>query len=471
MDGNALDIALALLRSPSKRFLFAHSPLPPDVSEVIFLAAAAPERLAQASERTGETEEKIIEAARFYVREVLLFDGADAYRLLGATPASDPSVIKTHHRALQQWLHPDRRGDEWESIYATRINAAWSELRSPQRRAMYDARARGERIDATPHRTLVRGWRAIPAHQPRAHEYVAIGIAVALLVGLLILLDHESNEPAPKWQPSGDVSPRVAVNEAMVAKPSLAVNAKPPVEPQLLPQSQSQSSLHSSPSQPQHPAQPQPLARALPLLNPANSIASVPATPPRLVAKQQTPMIAKATALMARAPAITPEPQRRAPPPAAQAPMALQPSTQPPVAIPAIASSSVTGAAAPAPRDTAAATVAPTVDLQRVSLAQRVGRDVTRYLSSSGSNVPPLWRNARALDAAANIRNRIVAGRSRGTGHARFGQPVWHIAQDHASMIARIDGAPAAAGAQQLRVELAWHDGMWLVDSIAAETQ
>ena len=106
MDGNALEVALALWRIPSMRWSLRQRPLPNDVGEVIELATGAPERLAKAAARTDEPPAQVLEAARFYVREVLLCAGSDAYRVLGVSHDAAPEQIKAHHRALQHWLHP-----------------------------------------------------------------------------------------------------------------------------------------------------------------------------------------------------------------------------------------------------------------------------------------------------------------------------------------------------------------------------
>src|SRR5690606_8719170 len=43
-----------------------------------------------------------------------------------------------HYRWLVRWLHPDRNADEWEALYADRVNRAWHNLRQPEKRAAYD---------------------------------------------------------------------------------------------------------------------------------------------------------------------------------------------------------------------------------------------------------------------------------------------------------------------------------------------
>ena len=49
-----------------------------------------------------------------------------------------------------KWLHPDRNQDGWEAVYADRVNVAWQDLKTPDRRAEYMqvVRAGGARVVA-----------------------------------------------------------------------------------------------------------------------------------------------------------------------------------------------------------------------------------------------------------------------------------------------------------------------------------
>jgi hypothetical protein len=80
------------------------------------------------------------EAAVFYVQQVLFAPGADSYRVLGVDSDADDDRIKEHYRWLVRWLHPDRNPDAWEAIYADRVNRAWQDLRTRDRRQRFDDR-------------------------------------------------------------------------------------------------------------------------------------------------------------------------------------------------------------------------------------------------------------------------------------------------------------------------------------------
>jgi curved DNA-binding protein CbpA len=61
----------------------------------------------------------------------------DLYVLLGVAPHATVNVIRGAYRALARTMHPDLGGD---SHRMAALNAAWSVLRDPLRRAEYDAR-------------------------------------------------------------------------------------------------------------------------------------------------------------------------------------------------------------------------------------------------------------------------------------------------------------------------------------------
>lgn len=49
--------------------------------------------------------------------------------------------MRDNYRWLMKWLHPDRNQDGWEAVYADRVNVAWQDLKTPDRRARYDQRS------------------------------------------------------------------------------------------------------------------------------------------------------------------------------------------------------------------------------------------------------------------------------------------------------------------------------------------
>ena len=455
MDDNALEVAIALWRSPARRADLRQRPLPDNVGEVIVLAAGAPERLAQAAARTGERPQHLLEAVRFYLREVLLFDGADAYRVLGVADHADHARIKAHHRALQHWLHPDRRGDDWESIYATRINAAWAELRSPERRAAYDARQLHAGDESVAHRVLVSDWRASPAQGSHWSGWLAVGATVAACLWLAVLVDRKSDMPAPQWP--------LASSDGPEPPPATHPETRAAATGVLGPSAKQGDRVRAS-SSVAAVVPPLPVAAS----RPAKASAAVPPTRPAPVT-----VVSRPPAVAAIVAATTPPPAPRVAPRSSR----VSAATPPPVAAVSTASRppASSARAAPAVRTPLPSPLQPELDPERARLAHRLGVEVTRYLVSDSGHVPPIWRTVAAQDAAASLRTRLDDGAPRITRifrRARFGDPAWRIAAERATMTATLRPASAADGdALTLRVELAWHDGRWLVDAIGTEAR
>jgi hypothetical protein len=112
--------------------------LPRDIGIVIQLASAPQPLLHDVAAQISEAENTIVEASRFYLQQALFQTDASAYRLLGVAADATPERIREHYRWLQRWLHPDRRGEDWEALFASRVNWAWGHLRNDKKRRAYD---------------------------------------------------------------------------------------------------------------------------------------------------------------------------------------------------------------------------------------------------------------------------------------------------------------------------------------------
>jgi hypothetical protein len=123
----AIDLALDLARMPAFAPAMAASPLPVDVLEVLRIAAESADACRAAALTTGQPEPVLVEAARFYLQQILFRPEADCYRVLGIRPGDSRESARDHMRWLLLWLHPDRNGG-WDAIYAKRIVKAWREV-------------------------------------------------------------------------------------------------------------------------------------------------------------------------------------------------------------------------------------------------------------------------------------------------------------------------------------------------------
>lgn len=70
----------------------------------------------------------------------------DPYRVLGVEPTADFAVIQAAYRRLMREHHPDHAGADADDDQAQAINAAFTLLKDPARRARLDA----QRFDRAP---------------------------------------------------------------------------------------------------------------------------------------------------------------------------------------------------------------------------------------------------------------------------------------------------------------------------------
>lgn len=463
MDGKALEAALALWRMPSMRTALRQRPLPEGVGELIDLAAGSHDRVAQAAARADVPPGQVLEAVRFYITEILMFEGADAYRVLGVSRGAEASQVKAHHRALLRWLHPDRRHDDWESVYAKRVNIAWGELRSPERCEAYDARNAGMPAHVeeglAPRRVLVTDWRAAPGEEVQWRRWLASGVVVVACLWLVVLAARQANAPPPEWiaasDPPADPQRAAAPPDLAALVDRAAARARQPKAAVVI----------ATPQQPKHSA-PSPAPQAKKVLPPAMPAKADVRAAVTVSQKQLPPPVKVAVVALPAADQAKDAPPLRTPPRAATIKRAVV------VVVPRPTQQPATTRTIDSPPAQVVSVVADMAQLERVRLAHRRGDEVTRYLVSSSSGIPPIWRSVAAQDAAASIRQRLMAGRPRVARllkPARFGEPTWRIASDRATMAATIERSGSEAGEGSLQVGLAWRDGMWLVDTINAE--
>jgi len=200
-------VALDLARMPALAQSMEKPPLPTDILEIMRIAAGSPEICQSASQVTGQPPAVLIEAARFYLQQMLLRPDADSYRVLGLAPDASRELARRHMQCLLQWLHPDVNRD-WDSAYAKRVLKAWREVSakidSPRpRNAGSDVlKGQGSWVPINSGATLRMPWIEKPRKkmkiQPRhvlmsVVKRVSIGAAVvALLVAVVAVYVSQS---------------------------------------------------------------------------------------------------------------------------------------------------------------------------------------------------------------------------------------------------------------------------------------
>ena len=119
-----IELALDLARMPALAQSIDNPPLPADIFEVMRIATGSPEVCQSAARATGQPATVLIEAARFYLQQVLLRADADPYRVLGLPPGASRELARRHLQCLLQWLHPDVNKD-LDAVYTERVLKAW----------------------------------------------------------------------------------------------------------------------------------------------------------------------------------------------------------------------------------------------------------------------------------------------------------------------------------------------------------
>jgi hypothetical protein len=138
-DRMALKIAIDLMHVPSQVRLWRSEPLPDGVPMLLKIAAGDDEAEGAAVALTGRSRDLVRQAATFFIEQILFAPNTDSYRVLGATPQADAGELRRNVALLMRWLHPDLEPSGERSIFISRVTVAWNDLKTPQRRAAYDA--------------------------------------------------------------------------------------------------------------------------------------------------------------------------------------------------------------------------------------------------------------------------------------------------------------------------------------------
>ena len=144
MAAPLVELALDYYRDPLayRHLAEVERPLPQGFGALLaeFCTALSSARIAQTAAQLAADPGEMEEAARFFVRHVLLSPAGDFYRHLGLNRDAPQESIRHHYQLLIRMFHPDRvdASTEVGAFYATRINLAYQMLRDPETRAVYD---------------------------------------------------------------------------------------------------------------------------------------------------------------------------------------------------------------------------------------------------------------------------------------------------------------------------------------------
>ena len=137
---------LEYYRSPLKypHLVDVSNPLPKELPGLLKMLNASSNSgagLHASAEQLGVHEAELSHAAFFYIKQALFVIDADYYRVLGLSENVLSEQISRHYRMLIGLFHPDKNpgGENWDELYATRINEAYNTLKRPEKRKIYDS--------------------------------------------------------------------------------------------------------------------------------------------------------------------------------------------------------------------------------------------------------------------------------------------------------------------------------------------
>ena len=142
-EGNALKLAIDLLHVPSRVRQVRKEALPDDVLILLEIAAGDSQAMNRAADGTGRAPDLLLNAAAFFIEQILLAPDSDSYRVLGGNAQTTSSDLRRNMALLLRWLHPDIEGNSSgnRSVFAGRVTLAWDDLKTAERRAAYDGLA------------------------------------------------------------------------------------------------------------------------------------------------------------------------------------------------------------------------------------------------------------------------------------------------------------------------------------------
>ena len=134
----ALKVAIDLMHVPSQVRHIRSGPLPDGIPKLLRVAAGEDEAVREAVKATGRSADVLCSAAAFFIEQILLCPDADSYRVLGVNHEAVSSELRRNMAFLLRWLHPDMDQQTARSIFASRVTGAWEDLKTPDRRKLYD---------------------------------------------------------------------------------------------------------------------------------------------------------------------------------------------------------------------------------------------------------------------------------------------------------------------------------------------
>ncbi len=185
LRNRALLCALDLAAMPSLAAQARQQPLPDGVLDVIRIAAGCKETLDEAVKLSRRDPAFVKTAAELYVQQILLFSTADSYRILGVRSGATREEMRIHMRWLMTWLHPDHAKANWQTVFASRVVAAWREVGSAPLTVAPPTNAPRRQKALLPHPVP---WVRRPLHARRRRQLWKLLPALLVIIVVFVLI-------------------------------------------------------------------------------------------------------------------------------------------------------------------------------------------------------------------------------------------------------------------------------------------
>lgn len=135
----ALRAALYVTAIPSGCAQLRNEPLSAGVGLLLRIVASEGGAIEFYAARIEKPPEELQAAAAFYLEQAMFAPQADSYRVLGASRQASAAELRRNLVLLCRWLHSDLCEELQRSVFFLRVTEAWNNLKTPERRAAYDA--------------------------------------------------------------------------------------------------------------------------------------------------------------------------------------------------------------------------------------------------------------------------------------------------------------------------------------------
>jgi hypothetical protein len=144
----AIRAALSLMALPQRHRQLRKEALPGGV-ELLLSVAVDAEAATTCARKLQRTPQQLMDAATFFIEQILLAPSSDSYRTLGGARDTPAHQLRNNFICLCKWIHAEEREGFAAPVYLVRITQAWNNIKTPDRRAAYDQSLEAQHLEET----------------------------------------------------------------------------------------------------------------------------------------------------------------------------------------------------------------------------------------------------------------------------------------------------------------------------------